>query len=116
MKITRQFIRNLIKEAVGDKSCPAPTQDKGLNEKNKTSAAKSKKIKYGDPAKITELQDLAAKGSLCGNCAAFNISEQMINCGGASSDGSLGYCMMHEFTCSAKKTCLTWAKGGPKKG
>jgi len=26
-----------------------------------------------------------------------------------------GYCKMHDFSCAAEKTCLTYAPGGPKK-
>ena len=115
MKVTRQFIRNLIKEAAGDKSCPPATQDSKLNKKNKKDAAKSEKIMYGHPDKVSALEPLAEKNQLCGNCAAFNVSEQMQQCGGASKDESRGYCMMHEFTCAAEKTCLTWAPGGPKR-
>ena len=39
MKVTRRFVRNLIKEAVGDDSCPRATQDSDLNAKNKRKAS-----------------------------------------------------------------------------
>ena len=114
MKVTRRFIRNLIKEAAGDDSCPAATQDKGLNAKNKAAAAKNPKIKYGHPDKVPELESLAKQKKLCGNCAAFDISKAMVGCGGANEEGTVGYCKMHDFSCAAEKTCLTYAPGGPK--
>ena len=29
--------------------------------------------------------------------------------------GHLGYCWMHHFKCHSKRSCHTWAKGGPIK-
>ena len=58
---------------------------------------------------------LAGENKLCGNCAAFDISKEMVACGGANSEGTVGYCKMHDFSCTAEKTCLTYAHGGPKK-
>ena len=115
MKITRRFLRNLLKEAAGRDSCPEATQSKKLNDKNKKLAAENKKIKYGHPDKIKELEGLAKENKLCGNCAAFDISQKMIDCGGANEEGTMGYCKMHDFSCAAEKTCLTYAPGGPKK-
>jgi hypothetical protein len=66
MKITRRFIRNLIKEAAGDDSCPAATQNKDLNAKNKAAAAENPKIKYGHPDKVPELESLAKQKKLRG--------------------------------------------------
>ena len=122
MKITRKQLRSIIKEslstvfeAASDFVCPPATQDKDLNSENKRKAAAAKDIKYGHPDKVPELKKLEEKGQLCGNCAAFNITPEMVDCGGASKDGATGYCEMHRFTCMAKKTCLTWASGGPKR-
>ena len=114
MKITKRFIRNLIKEAKGEASCPAPTQDNRLNSKNKKKAAKNPKIMYGHPRKVKELQKLAKENKLCGNCAAFDISKKMKDCNVKVEQG-MGYCKMHDFSCAAEKTCLTYAPGGPKK-
>lgn len=115
MKITRRFIKNIIKEAKGDDSCPVPTQDKKVNAQNKIKAAKNPKIKYGHPSKVKDLRKLSRENKLCGNCAAFDISKKMIKCGGANKKGTSGYCKMHDFSCAAEKTCLTWAPGGPKR-
>ena len=127
MKITRRFIHNLIKEAKGDDSCPAATQDKRLNRKNKRKAARNPKIKYGNPSKVKELQRLAEEKKLCGNCAAFDVTKKMQACMGVKPEyekvtaefliknNKAGYCKMHDFSCAAAKTCLTYAPGGPKR-
>ena len=121
MKITYKQLRRIIREemhhireAAARFVCPPATKDSELNEKNKAQASKASDIKYGHPDKVPELKGLAEKGQLCGNCSAFNITPEMVDCGGASEDGSTGYCEMHRFTCMAKKTCLTWNSGGPK--
>lgn len=115
MRVTLKYIRNLLREAAGEDSCPEASQDKDLNDENKEKAAINPKIKYGYPSEVPELLQLAEQNKYCGNCAAFNISEQMIQCGAATNAGDRGYCMMHEFSCAAEKTCLTWAPGGPKR-
>jgi hypothetical protein len=115
MKVTLNYIKNLLREAAGDESCPPATQDQDLNDANKAKASTNPKIMYGHPKDVSALSKLAEEGKLCGNCAAFNVSRKMRKCGGASLNRKRGYCMMHEFTCAAEKTCLTWAPGGPKK-
>ena len=115
MRVTKRYVKNLIREAMGVDSCPEPTQDKNLNAENKRKAAANDKIMYGHPSKVEVLQPLAEKGQLCGNCAAFDITPQMVDCGGANEEGTVGYCKMHDFSCAAEKTCLTWAPGGPKR-
>jgi hypothetical protein len=115
MRLLRRYVRNLIMEAdTGDK-CPPATQDHKLNKKNQIRAMKARDIKYGHPNEIAELASFKEKGQLCGNCIAFDVSPEMVRCGGASKDGSMGYCEMHRFSCAAEKTCLTWKGGGPKK-
>lgn len=125
MKVTKRFLRNLIKEAKGDDSCPAATQDQNLNSKNKKIAAKNPKIMYGHPSKVKELQKLAKENKLCGNCAAFDVTKKMQKCMNKEykevtakfliGNNKTGYCKMHDFSCAAAKTCLTWAPGGPKR-
>jgi hypothetical protein len=104
--------------------CPPATQDPQLNAKNR----KRTKDKFGygpenleadntrfweQKAKRWELPVILATLRRCGNCGAFNISDEMVDCGGASYDGEVGYCMGHHFTCSALRTCDTWSPGGP---
>ena len=72
-----------------------------------------------------------AQKQLCGNCKAFNVTPSMVACGGATErpilvdcakggpprlTTTMGYCEMHEFKCSALRTCDTWVGGGPKGG
>jgi hypothetical protein len=113
---------------VEEKSCPVATQDLELNTKNRDEAIKENHITYG-PLNVNEpgeyWEDLAehwntsvkaAKTSLCGNCAAFDISPRMLDCMPGKledSDGELGFCWMHDFKCHSARTCRTWAKGGP---
>jgi hypothetical protein len=115
MKITKRFIKNLIKEVKGDESCPVATQEEEINTLNKGKAAVDRKIAYMHPADAVKILELVEENKFCGNCAAFDITPQMVDCGGANSKGTTGYCKMHDFSCAAEKTCLTWATGGPKK-
>jgi hypothetical protein len=80
-------------------NCPAPTQDPKLNNRNRLRAIRE--AMYGP-----------VKGTLfgrCGNCAAFDTSRQMVACGGASPDGEVGYCHAWNFTCAARRCCLSWS-------
>jgi hypothetical protein len=66
-----------------------------------------------------------AKKSLCGNCAFFVQTKQMLDCiasgiGGDVKDewdtieaGDLGYCEAFDFKCAADRTCDAWVVGGP---
>jgi hypothetical protein len=114
MKITIRQLRNLIKEAKGVDSCPVATQDKELSDFNRGVAAQSRKVAYMHPEDAIKILELAEQGKLCGNCAAYDISPKMVACGGADEEGTYGYCKMHDFSCAAEKTCLTYAPGGPK--
>lgn len=115
MKITRQFISNLIREVKGIDECPVATQEEKINKLNKGKAAVDRKIAYMHPEDAVKILELAEEGKLCGTCAAFDITPQMVECGGANKEGTIGYCKMHDFSCAAKKTCLTYAPGGPKR-
>jgi len=72
----------------------------------------------------------AAKKSLCGNCAAFIQTKEMLACiekGLAAGDsskenawdtiaaGNLGYCEAFDFKCASSRTCDAWISGGPVK-
>ena len=109
-------------------ACPPATQDVRLNTRNRDSAIKAPEILYGplnvdEPgsfwrkiAKHWNTTEAAAKRSLCGNCAAFDVSPRMDACmpGPLSDpDGRLGYCHMHHFKCHSARTCRTWVRGGP---
>jgi len=145
---------------VKDIDCPAPVKDPELNKKNKLTAA-AEHFYGPDPfgralsrslGSLRKLPLLAPAGNLpywtakahrkavpvavaqkqlCGNCKAFNITPEMVACGGATErpllvecakggvprlTTTVGYCEMHEFKCSALRTCDTWVGGGPKGG
>lgn len=122
-------MRDLINllEAV-ESGCPLATQNLELNTKNRNNAIQADHIQYG-PLNIDNPGDYfekiadfwntteqAAESSLCGNCAAFDISPRMLDCMPGEledEDGKLGYCWMHKFKCHSARTCRTWAKGGP---
>ncbi len=145
---------------VKDIECPAAVKDEALNRKNKSAAAQEHHYgpdPFGRALTTTlgvvrGLPVLAPSGNpgywaakaarkgvplaqaakqLCGNCKAFNVTPEMVACGGASERPILvecakggpprlttpvGYCEMHEFKCSALRSCDTWAGGGPKGG
>lgn len=121
-----------------EQGCPAATQSIDLNLKNRQKAIDE--YQYGplNPNEPNEeyWQQLAdkwntddvdsVKQSLCGNCAAFDITEKMLNCiatGIGSEPGSdphdtvdagqLGYCKFLKFKCAARRTCSAWVEGGP---
>lgn len=120
------MIKITLKNSYEIFSCPLPTQDLALNTNNRNDAIEADHIKYG-PLNLDDeeyWEDLAehwktdvsvTKKSLCGNCAAFDISPQMKECmpGSVQKDGVLGYCWMHKFKCHSARTCYTWAAGGP---
>ena len=123
-KVTTEDIVNKMSEA--KHACPKSVGDVDLNTKNRDLT--TKKHGYG-PLNVDEPGDFwdkiakqwdtstkAAKMSLCANCIAFDISPRMKDCmPGVASDGEgeLGYCWMHDFKCHSRRTCNTWAKGGP---
>jgi hypothetical protein len=127
MKILRESIRLILREAEAGASCPLPTQDLETNTSNRNAAIKAEHIKYG-PLNLADekyWKDLAkhwnttvevAKQSVCGNCTAFDISPRMDKCmPGEVQDpeGHLGYCWMHKFKCHSARSCYTHAMGGP---
>jgi hypothetical protein len=132
-------MRNLINliEAV-QQGCPPATQSIDLNLKNRQKAIDE--YHYGplnpnepNDEYWAELADKwntddidSVKQNRCGNCAAFDISEDMLNCiakgigsepGSDAHDtidaGQLGYCKFLKFKCAAKRTCDAWVEGGP---
>lgn len=120
------MIKITLKNSYEIFSCPLPTQDLALNTNNRNDAIEADHIHYG-PLNLNDEEywehlaehwktDVSvAKKSLCGNCAAFDISPQMKECmpGSVQKDGVLGYCWMHKFKCHSARTCYTWAAGGP---
>ena len=90
-------------------SCPIATQDPEVNDVNKMYA--EDEANYHDAT-----EDGGFKLSeVCGNCGAYNQSEDMLECIGDES-GSLGYCQVYKFVCEAEYVCNKWVKGGPITG
>jgi hypothetical protein len=131
-------LRKLLREAA-ENSCPAATSDIALNLKNRQKAIDE--FGYGplnpelpnekfwqakaDKWNLDSIDE--AKQSLCGNCAAFDITAKTLQCIaiGIGSDsktedpfdvinaGKLGYCRFLKFKCAAARTCDAWVTGGP---
>ena len=106
------------------KKCPDATQDPQLNARNQDRTRK--KFHYGpaDPMQSNDafwaslgahwgLSPQLASLRRCGNCGAYDVSREMVRCGGAAPDGTVGYCRGHHFSCSFLRTCSTWSPGGP---
>lgn len=118
-------------------ACPQATGDITLNMKNRGKAID--KADYGpmDPRQPNEqywrkmgmrwdVPGEEAKTMRCGNCAAFNQKQKMIDCieegigDGMAGDamevidaGDLGFCEIFDFKCAAERTCSAWIVGGP---
>jgi hypothetical protein len=126
----------------GGQQCPIATQDVAVNLKNRQTAID--KANYGPlnpglpnrtfwmaKANIFNTTVDEAKSARCGNCAAFNVSEETKNCieqglaaGGSGAQSAwdtialadLGYCTMWDFKCAATRSCDAWVTGGPDTG
>jgi len=88
------------------RSCPIATQDPDVNNQNREVAIEE--ANYRDPADDGGF----VASEVCGNCAAFNQTEHILDCIGDNS-GQVGYCQLLKFSCSAEYTCDKWAEGGP---
>jgi hypothetical protein len=122
----------------GGENCPLPTQDITLNLKNRAKAITSAAYGPENPKlpneafwrKKADQWDVSmddAKQSLCGNCAAFNVSDNIKECiaqgigmeadpWGTIKLADLGYCEIFDFKCAASRTCDAWVVGGPNTG
>jgi hypothetical protein len=113
-----------------EKSCPVATQDITLNLKNRAKAINSANYGPENPklpnkqfwmemAQEWQVDPEEAKMSVCGNCAAFNQDDSMLECIakgiGEEGDpwamieaGDLGYCEIFDFKCASSRTCSAW--------
>jgi hypothetical protein len=113
-----------------EESCPMATQDITLNLKNRAKAIESANYGPENPklpnrqfwmemAREWEVDPEEAKMSVCGNCAAFNQDDSMLECIakgiGEEGDpwamidaGDLGYCEIFDFKCASSRTCSAW--------
>ena len=120
------------------KKCPPATQDIGINLENRQKAIDeygygplnpdmpNRKfwMKKVDEWNLDSMEE--AQQSLCGNCAAFDVRQDTLDCiaQGIDSDspedaegvidaGELGYCKFLKFKCASRRTCDAWVTGGP---
>ena len=117
--------------------CPIATVDVGLNLKNRQEAidvANYGPLNPNEPseeywqAKADKFKTTPeeAKSAICGNCAFFVKTKEMLACiaAGIGEDapadpydtiaaGELGYCEAFDFKCAANRTCDAWVTGGP---
>jgi hypothetical protein len=86
-----------------EKNCPIAIVDEEANAKGKAEAVS--KAKYGE----------ATSKRMCGNCGAYNQTENIMDCIEEEFDeeDGLGYCQIFKFVCSSENTCNRWVKGGP---
>ena len=118
--------------------CPPATQDITINLKNRQKAIDE--YGYGplnpdmpntkfwmkkvDEWNLDSMEE--AQQSLCGNCAAFDIRQDTLDCiaqgidadapedaEGVIDAGDLGYCKFLKFKCASRRTCDAWVTGGP---
>jgi hypothetical protein len=128
----RKYI-NIVEAA--NKGCPIATYDIDVNLKNRQKAIDE--YHYGpanpdepesywkDAAKQWNITEKTAKTMLCGNCAAFNITDAMYKCmeEGMGTEAyqaektreaaDLGYCNLLAFKCAGTRSCELWITGGP---
>lgn len=121
---------------VGD-SCPSATLDVKENIKNRNWTIQN--FGYGplNPdapdqgfwEKKSEMWNSSVdtvKTALCGNCAAFDQSDKVLDCiikginetkaadpWDVQDLANLGYCQLFKFKCAAARTCDAWLYGGP---
>lgn len=122
-----------ILEAV-EKGCPPATQDISLNLKNRQKAIDEYYYGPANPDKPGDYWEKSAErwntdvesvqDMLCGNCAAFDVTDKVLNCietgignepdvEATISAGQLGYCQFLKFKCASRRTCSAWVVGGP---
>ena len=118
-----------------EKGCPPATQDIELNLSNRQKAINEHLYGPLNPDEPNDeyWQKLAdkwntddvdsVKSSLCGNCAAFDVTTKVLDCiekGIGDIDakatvaaGDMGYCQFLKFKCASRRTCDAWVVGGP---
>ena len=116
--------------------CPPATQDIAINLQNRAKAIRVASYGPANPrlqnreywqriAAEWGVSEADARTMRCGNCAAFDVSEPILDCiaigiekDGLSADdvivqAELGYCHAFRFKCAASRTCSAWIVGGP---
>ncbi len=118
-------------------TCPTATGDVAVNLANRQTAIDVADYGPMNPAlpndeywshlaTYFDVEPDEARSSVCGNCAAFDITTHMKECiaSGIAGDGEpdpfdvvdageLGYCRVFKFKCASARTCSAWISGGP---
>ena len=137
LKLRKKYMK---KQSVAEaaKKCPPATQDITMNLNNRQKAIDeygygplnpdmpNRKfwMKKVDEWNLDSVEE--AQSSLCGNCAAFDIRQDTLDCiaqgidadspedaQGVIDAGDLGYCKFLKFKCASRRTCDAWVTGGP---
>ena len=122
---------------MAEEVCPPATQDIALNLENRKNAIDTAMYGPLNPAEPNEeywsaiadewkVDTETAKKQVCGNCAVFIQTPEMLDCiatglTGEQNDeydsiqaaGDLGYCEAFDFKCASGRTCRAWVAGGP---
>jgi hypothetical protein len=117
--------------------CPIATLDVHVNVKNRQHAIDEYHYGPANPsepekhweklAEIWGIETKTAKTMMCGNCAAFDVSDKMRSCIEKGIKGEednidamatidkadLGYCNLLHFKCAGTRTCSLWLTNGP---
>lgn len=124
-------------------SCPMALQDASINEANHLTTIEQHGLGPADPRKpetvfwmrkadIWGVSEAEARTRLCSNCSHYISTTPMMACienspGGQILASSLpltpnwadipgspsGFCDLYDITCTATRTCDSWASGGP---
>ena len=146
MKVKKDAIGQEMKKAYAKggmaNACPVATLDIHVNLKNRNHAIEDygygplnpnepSKDFWDKKAKMWMISVDEAKTALCGNCAAFIKTPEMLACiakgmeagdephmdssGAVIEAANLGYCELFHFKCAGDRTCDAWLVGGPIK-
>lgn len=117
-------------------ACPIATQDVEINLARRQTAidaadygpmnpAEPNNEYWAHMAEYFETTPDEARSTVCGNCAAFDVTTSMKACIAEGIDedgldpydvidaGDLGYCRVFKFKCASARTCSAWISGGP---
>ena len=122
--------------------CPLPMVDKQLNIANHQTCIEQADLGPANPnaresvfwmkkAELWGVSETTARTQLCNNCAYYMNTKQIKDCfASAANQGTLplatdvdpswtntndaaAFCLKWDITCTAHRTCNTWAPGGP---
>jgi starvation-inducible DNA-binding protein len=124
-------------------ACPLSLQDAKLNLANHLTTIEDYALGPADPRKpenvfwmakadLWGVSDAQARTQLCGNCSHYISTTPMMECITNSPGGNIlasnlpvtpkwadipgspsGFCDLYDITCTATRTCDSWASGGP---